>query len=102
MKLIQTNSVAQHKSFFVTLCIYSENNIDMESITIYPKSEKQKSLLKSLLEEMKVHFEMSKNDDQEFMSEQAFYEKIDKSIQQAEKGQTTKVRKEELKTFLGL
>jgi hypothetical protein len=36
------------------------------------------------------------------MSEQAFYEKIDKSIQQAEKGQTTKVRKEELKTFLGL
>ena len=29
----------------------------MESITIYPKNEKQKSLLKALLEEMKVKFE---------------------------------------------
>ena len=31
----------------------------MESITIYPKNTKQKSLLKSLLEEMKIQFEIA-------------------------------------------
>ena len=40
----------------------------MESITIYPKNEKQKSLLKSLLEEMKVKFEISTT------KEDSFYE----------------------------
>jgi len=35
----------------------------MESITIYPKNEKQKTLLKSLLEEMKVRFEIGTNDE---------------------------------------
>ena len=34
----------------------------MESITIYPKNEKQKSLLKSLLQELKIRFEIEKND----------------------------------------
>ena len=51
----------------------------MDSITIYPKNEQQKSLLKSLFEEMKVRFEVKKSDDQTLLSESEFFEKIDKS-----------------------
>jgi len=69
---------------------------------IFPKNEKQKSLLKSLLEEMKVRFEITKSDEEEPMSKREFYAKIDKSIQQAENGQVTRIKKGELKTFLGL
>lgn len=73
----------------------------MESITIYPKSEKQKSLLKSLLEEMKVRFEIS-DPDETLMSEEEFYAKIDRSIQQAENGELKTLHKDEQKAFLGL
>ncbi len=41
----------------------------MESITIYPKNEKQKSLLKSLLQELKIRFEIEKNDNISLLSE---------------------------------
>lgn len=34
----------------------------MKSITIYPKDEKQKTLLTSLLEEMKVRFESAESE----------------------------------------
>jgi hypothetical protein len=44
----------------------------MDSITIYPKDEKQKSLLKSLLEEMKVRFEIGKSDEETSLSENEF------------------------------
>ena len=74
----------------------------MESITIYPKNEKQKSLLKSLLEEMKVRFEVGKSDDQTLLTENEFIEKIDKSIQQADSGKTKKLAQSEQKQFLGL
>ncbi len=74
----------------------------MESITIYPKNEKQKSLLKSLLEEMKVRFEVGKSDDQTLLTENEFIEKIDKSIQQADSGKTKKLAQNEQKQFLGL
>lgn len=73
----------------------------MESITIYPKNEKQKSLLKSLLEEMKVRFEMSKADDT-LMTENEFYAKIDRAVQQAEEGNVKTLTKEEQKELLGL
>jgi hypothetical protein len=33
----------------------------MENITIYPKNEEQKLLLTSLLEEMKIRYELLKN-----------------------------------------
>ena len=59
----------------------------MESITIYPKSKKQQSLLKSLLEEMKVHFEIGKSDDKVAMSEEEFYAKIDRAKEQIEQGE---------------
>ena len=74
----------------------------MDSITIYPKNEHQKSLLKSLLEEMKVRFEVKKSDDQTLLSESEFFAKIDKSVKQAESGKTKKLTKDQQKQFLGL
>ena len=73
----------------------------MESITIYPKDEKQKSLLKSLLEELKVRFEMGEKDET-LLSEEDFYKKIDKSILQAESGNKRILSKDKQKEFLGL
>ena len=74
----------------------------MESITIYPKNAKQKSLLKSLLEEMKVRFEIDSLKDETLLSKKEFFAKIDKSISQAEKGQTRHVSKDQQKELLGL
>lgn len=74
----------------------------MEQIVIYPKNAKQKSLLKSLLEEMKVHFEIAKDSDPTLLKEEAFYAKIDEAIQQAENGQTKVLSKEQQKELLGL
>jgi len=74
----------------------------MESITIYPKNAKQKSLLKSLLEEMKVRFEIASSKDETLLSEASFFEKIDKSIKQAEIGKTKTLPKNNQKEFLGL
>ncbi len=73
----------------------------MESITIYPKNEKQKSLLKSLLEEMKIRFDIAKSDDT-LMTEKEFYAKIDRSIQQAKEGKVKTLTKEKQKEILGL
>ena len=74
----------------------------MESITIYPKNAKQKSLLKSLLEEMKVRFEIASSTNETLMSEETFFAKIDKSINQVEKGKTKNLSKDKQKEFLGL
>lgn len=74
----------------------------MESITIYPKDEKQKSLLKSLLQELKVHFEIDDNNDKSLLSEKDYYTKIDKSIAQAENGKRKNQTQETQKEFLGL
>ncbi len=74
----------------------------MEAITIYPKNEKQKSLLKSLLEEMKIRFEFAKNESKEVLTEKEFFSKLNKSIKQAESGKRKIVLKENQKEFLGL
>ena len=74
----------------------------MDSITIYPKNEKQKSLLKSLLEEMKVRFEVGSSDKNTLLTENEFLEKIDKSIREAESGKTKKLMLNEQKQFLGI
>lgn len=74
----------------------------MEQIVIYPKNQKQKSLLKSLLEEMKVQFEIAKDNDPTLLKEEEFYAKIDQAIQQAENGQTKVLSKEQQKALLGL
>lgn len=74
----------------------------MESITVYPNNEKQKSLLKSLLEEWKVRFVISENEVDSLLSEEEFYAKIDKSVQKAEAGKTKILPKDKQKEFLGL
>lgn len=74
----------------------------MESLIVYPKNEKQRSLLKSLLKELKVRFEDSEISDQALLSEDEFYSKIDKSIKQAETGKTKVLPKDKQKEFLGL
>ncbi len=73
----------------------------MERITIYPKNERQKSLLKSLLEELKVPYEISAQNES-LLTENEFYAKIDRSIKQAEAGKTQKLPKNKQKEFLGL
>ncbi|WP_262147543.1 DUF2683 family protein [Chryseobacterium foetidum] len=72
----------------------------MESIIVYPKDEKQKSLLKSLLEELKVRFEIGEADT--ILTEEEFYTKIDKSIQQSNEGKTNILSKDKQKEILGL
>lgn len=74
----------------------------MERITVYPRNAKQKSLLKSLLEEMKVRFEIATTEDEILLSEKDFFDKIDKSITQAENGNTKQLSKNKQKEFLGL
>lgn len=74
----------------------------MESITIYPKNEKQQSLLRSLLEEMKVRFEVGKTNDETYLTEEEFIAKIDKSIKEAKSGKVKKLSKDQQKEFLGL
>ena len=74
----------------------------MDSITICPKNEKQKLLLKSLLQEMKVRFEVGASDENTLSTESEFIAKIDKSIAQVASGQTKKLTKEQQKQFLGL
>ncbi len=74
----------------------------MDSITIYPKNEQQKSLLKSLLEEMKVRFVIEKSKDDTLLNENDFIAKIEKSIKQSESGQLKKLSKDQQKQFLGL
>jgi hypothetical protein len=74
----------------------------MESIIIYPKNAKQKTMLKSLLEEMKIQFEIASTKDETSLNEEEYYAKLDKSISQAEAGKTKCLPKEKQKEFLGI
>lgn len=71
----------------------------MKSITIYPKNEKQKSLLIALLEEMKVRFQIEEDDAK--MSKEEFYSQIDEAIQQAEEGKVHKYTPQLKKELFG-
>jgi hypothetical protein len=86
---------------FVSLLKIFFNRKVMESITIYPKNSKQQSLLKSLLEEMKVRFEIATKDET-LLTKKEFVAKIDKSIAQAKSGKTKILVKDKQKEFLGL
>ncbi len=74
----------------------------MESIRIYPKNAKQKSLLTSFLEEMKIRFELTPSKDETLFSEEEYFSKINKSIAQVDAGKTKSLPKENQKEFLGL
>lgn len=78
------------------------NNEKMDSIVIYPKNEKQESLLRSLLIEMKVHFEPAKPGDESILSKEEFNKKIDASLEQVRTGKTTPLPRNKQKEFLGL
>jgi len=60
--------------------------IVMENIIIIPKNEKQSNVIKAFLAEMKIRFKTVKDDS--IMTEEDFYSKIDRSIQQAKDGKT--------------
>jgi len=74
----------------------------MESIIIYPKNAKQKTMLKSLLEEMKIQFEIASTKDETSLNEEDYYAKLDKSISQAEAGKMKCLPKDKQKEFLGI
>lgn len=74
----------------------------MKSITIYPSSEKQKDYLQNLFQEMQIKFEVKEFFDESKLTEEEFYKKIDKSIEEAEKGNTVKLDPKSQKDFLGL
>ena len=76
--------------------------MEMENIVIYPKNMKQKSLLESLLKEMKIHFDVLKVDDESLLSKDEFLNKIEKSLKQASSGETTTLSKSKQKELLGL
>ena len=71
----------------------------MEQIIIIPKNEKQSSIIKAFLEEMKIHFKTGQDNSQ--MSEDEFYVKIDKAKQQVREGKGRLIKnKEELDAYL--
>lgn len=74
----------------------------MNSITIFPKNEKQEFLLKTLFKEMKVKYETEEESDSSLFTEKDYYSKIDKSIKQARNGQTIVVSEDKQKELLGL
>lgn len=59
-------------------------------------------MLKSLLEKMKVRFEITRYDEETSLSESELIAKIDKSILQTDSGKTKKLTKDQQKKFLGL
>lgn len=59
-------------------------------------------MLKSLLEKMKVRFEITRYDEETSLSESELIAKIDKSILQADSGKTKKLTIDQQKKFLGL
>lgn len=71
----------------------------MENIIIYPKNEEQKLLLTSLLEEMKIHYELLKNEKKISFTEDEFITKIDKSLRQAASGKKKNLKKINKRNF---
>jgi hypothetical protein len=59
-------------------------------------------MLKSLLEEMKIQFEIASTKDETSLNEEDYYAKLDKSISQAEAGKTKCLPKDKQKEFLGI
>ena len=64
----------------------------------HPKTNEEVNALKSILKALKIKFEITK----EFPYNSEFVEKIQESRKQAREGKVTRVKKENLKEFLGL
>ena len=64
----------------------------------HPQTSEQFSALKAFMQELKIKFEVSKND----TYNPEFVKKILESKEQAKKGEVTMVKREDLKEFLCL
>lgn len=64
----------------------------------HPQTREQVSALKAFMQALKIKFEVSKEE----TYNPDFVAKIEESREQAKNGQVTRVRKEDLKEFLGL
>ncbi len=56
----------------------------MENIIIIPESKKQSSVIKAFLKEMKIRFEVEKDDTE--MTKEEFFAKIDRAKQEGKEG----------------
>jgi len=64
----------------------------METLIVQPKDRKQLSAVKAILKALNVAFEKGKDDETEYLSKSSANKKaLNKSIKQAESGQTVKV-----------
>ncbi len=64
----------------------------------HPKTEEQVNALKAFMQALKIRFEISKEESYN----PDFVEKVLESQKQAREGKVTRVKKENLKEFLGL
>ncbi|HUH73490.1 MAG TPA: DUF2683 family protein [Chitinophagales bacterium] len=64
----------------------------------HPQTSEQVTALKAFMKALKIKFEISKNENYN----PDFIAKIEASREQAKNGQVTRVKKEDLKEFLGL
>lgn len=72
----------------------------MDSIIVYPKNKKQKTLLESLLKEMNVRFEIE-DKDETLMTKEEFYARIEEARQEAREGKVHKLTPELKKELFG-
>ncbi len=65
---------------------------------IHPETKEQENALMAFIKALKIKFEVSK--EQPYNPD--FVAKVEESSKQAKEGKTTRVKKEDLKEFLGL
>ena len=70
----------------------------MDIIVAHPKTAEQINALQAFMQALKINFELSKKENYN----PEFVERVLESRQQAKDGKVTRVKKENLKEFLGL
>lgn len=70
-----------------------------ENIFIVHPTHEQESALKAFIKALKIKFEVAKSDE---VYDLDFVAKIKKSKQESKEGKITRVKKEDLQSFLGL
>ncbi|MCC5916573.1 MAG: hypothetical protein JJU02_04515 [Cryomorphaceae bacterium] len=68
------------------------------TLIVHTKNSKELKVIKAFMEALKIKFEMAK----ESPYDPEFVEKVLESRQQVREGKVTRVKKEDLKEFLGL
>ena len=72
----------------------------MNSLVIYPTTNHQFSLLKELLEEMRIRFTITEKTDDSLMSKAEYFAMLDERIKSAEQGNVHRLTPEaEMKLF---